>query len=111
MVTLRELVQFMEQLRLVLYEATHIVTFVRENQIPPCLQIHIDIMQANRNVGYPLNRIQIGVMHTILSTFIEWRNEEKGGEQVMPCNLIFESLQNETTILDTLTVLLYNVLL
>ena len=109
MVTVRELVQFMEQLRMVLYGATHIVTPNRESEIPPCLKIHI--MQANRNIGYPLNRIQIGVLHTILSTFIEWSNEEEGREQVMPCNLIFESLQNETTILDALTVLLYNVLL
>lgn len=109
MVTLRKFVQFMEQLRLVLYEATHIVTFTSENEIPPCLQIHI--MQANWNLEYPLNRIQIDVMHTILSTFIEWRTEEEGRERVMPCNLIFESLQNETTILDALTVLLYNVLL
>lgn len=109
MVTLRKLVQFMEQLRLVLYETTHIVTFARENQIPPCLQIHI--MQANRNVGYPLNRIQISVIHTILSTFIERRNEEERRERIIPCNLIFESLQNETTILDALTVLLYNLLL
>jgi len=108
MVTVRDLVRFMEQLRIILYEATHVTTRDPESHIPSCLRIHI--IKANRNVGYPINNIQISVMYMILKTFIEWRYEEEGHGHVMPCLIVFDSLQTDTVILDTITMLLYNVL-
>lgn len=76
---------------MVLYEATHVTTRDPENHIPSCLRVHI--MEANRNVGYHLNNIQVNVMHMILKTFMEWRYEEDGHGHVMPCLIVFDSLQ------------------
>jgi len=74
MATVRELVRYMEQLRIEFYENTHTLTTNPGGQIPICLQIHL--VKANRKTGFLLNRRPVHILHDILCTFIVWQNDE-----------------------------------
>jgi len=84
MATIRELVWYMEQLRIEFYENAHTLTTNPGGQIPICLLIHL--VKANRKTGFLLNRRQVNILHGILCTFIEWQNDEEDRDHENPCS-------------------------
>lgn len=109
MSTVRELLKYMEHFRHMLYEEEHSVQLHEDSQAPICLLRHL--ARANRRSGFLLNGTMIQAMHCVLTTFIDWQIEEgvlQGHET--PCHMIFHSIQTETVIIDTSTVILFNVI-
>jgi len=100
MAIIRELVRYMEQLRIEFYENAHTQTTNPGGQIPIYLLIHL--VKANWKTGFLLNRRQVHILHGILCTFIEWQNDEEDRDHENSCYSIFHSLQTETLIIDVL---------
>lgn len=110
MSTARDLVRFMDHLRYTLYEDEHIVQLREGSQAPVCLLKHL--ARANLRSGFLLNQTMILAIHEVLTTFIDWQNEEGalGGHET-PCHVLFHSVQTNTIIVDVLTAILFNVIM
>jgi len=109
MSTARELIAFMEHLRYTMHGDEHTIQSCEGSRAPVCLLRHL--ARANRRSGFLLNRTRLQAIKDVLTTFIEWQDEEGalGGHET-PCHMIFHSLQSETVIIDTLTAILFNVI-
>jgi len=105
----RDLVRFMDHLRYMLHEDEHTTELREGSQTPVCLLKHLT--KANRRSGFLLNRTMIHALQEVLTTYIEWKDEEGalGGHET-PCHLLYHSVQTDTEIVDALTAILFNVI-
>lgn len=109
MSTARDLVKFMDHLRYTLYEDEHTTQLREGSQTPVCLLKHL--ARANRRSRFLLNHTRLHAIQDVLTTFIEWQNEEGALEgHETPCHLLFHSVQSETVIIDALTAILFKVI-